>query len=444
MTMRKKIIIAVTTIIAIGIGYGIFFAGKKDQITYETEDAKVGSIKQTVSVTADLKSEQEVNLNFESAGRLGSIDVYVGKKVAVGETIAMIDDIVLKQDLVRAEAGLAQAIANSDSNRDIIREAEQRKENAKDILEETESLEKQRVNSAESVYEDAKDNYDDAKEYYEQVLSENGADSSTTKGAKLTLNSAASAKHVAEEAVESAKKARDLSLVSAESSVKTAREGLETAESKYAKMSKDAAVKSARASRDMALANLQKAVLCSPINGTVTEINYKKGEVLGTVINSAFGKILSSDFTLEADVPESDIVKIKLNQEATVTFDAFEESEKFVAKVIEIEPAATIIQDVVYYKVKLRLTNSDIRLKEGMSSDIDIHTEEKDNVILIPRRAVNTEDDKKYVDILTGENEMKTVEVETGLRGDDGKMEIISGIEEGDKVIVFVNDSSKD
>lgn len=432
------VLIAITT-----IGYQVFFAGKKDQITYETDEAKMGSIKQTVSVTADLKSEQEINLNFEVAGRLSFIDSYVGEKIAVGETMAMIDDVVLKQDLVRAEAGLAQAIANSGANQDIIREAEQRRENAKDILNETESLEKQRVNSAERSYEDAKNNYEDAKEYYEQILSDNGADSSITKSAKLTLNSANSAKHSAEEAVESAKKTRDLSLVSAESAVKSAREGLETAESKYGRMSKDAAVQSARASREIALANLQKAVLKSPINGTVTQINYKKGEVLGTFMNGSFGKILSSDFTLEADIPESDIVKIKLDQVATVTFDAFEESEKFTAKVIEIEPAATVIQDVVYYKVKLRLADADIRLKEGMSSDVDIHTEEKENVVVIPRRAIRTENDKKYVDILIGENEIKTVEVETGLRGDDGEMEVISGVNTGDKVVVFVNDPNE-
>ncbi len=444
MTRKKTIIIVLILIVIVAIGYKLFFADKKDLITYETEEAKVGSVQQTVSVTADLKSKQEVILNFEAAGRINSIDVYVGEKIALGDTIATIDDVVLRQDLMRAEAGLTQAIANSGANKDLIREAEQRKDNAKDVLDETESLEKQRVNSAERAYEDAKNNYEDAKEYYEQVLNDNGIDSSITKSAKLTLNSANSAKHSAEEAVESAKKARDLSLVSAENAVKSAREGLETAESSYVKMSKDAAIESAKASREMALVNLQKATLKSPINGLITQVNYKKGEVLGTIMNSSFGKILSSDFTLEADIPESDIVKIRLDQEATVTFDAFEESEKFSAKVIEIEPAATVIQDVVYYKVKLRLVESDIRLKEGMSSDIDIHTAEKVDVVVIPRRAVRIENDKKYVDILTGENDLKTVEVETGLRGDDGEIEIISGISSGDKVVVFVNDPNKE
>ncbi|MBT3356601.1 efflux RND transporter periplasmic adaptor subunit [bacterium] len=443
MTTRKKIIITVTTVIIIGIGYKIFFAGKKDLITYETEVATMGSVEQTVSVTADLESKQEVMLNFETVGRIKSINTYVGKKIAVGETIATIDDIAFEQDLRRADAALAQALANSGASNDLIREAEQKKENAKDILEETEDLEDQRVDAAERAYEDAKSNYEDAQEYYAQVLSDNGAGDSLTKSAKLTLNSANIAKHSAEEGVESAKKARDLSIVSAESSVKSAKEGIETAESNYTKRSKDAAVESARATRQTALANLQKATLVSPINGTVAQMNYKKGEVLGTSMNSVFGKILSSDFTLEADIPESDIVKVKLEQNATVTFDAFEESEKFEAKVIEIEPAATVIQDVVYYKVKLRLSDVDIRLREGMSGDVDIHTAEKGNVLVIPRRALRTEDDKQYVDILIGDNEVKTVEVEAGLRGDDGEIEIVSGISSGDKVIVFVNDPTK-
>lgn len=441
---RKKIIITVIVLVIVAIGYRIIFAGDKNQITYETETAKIGTVEQIVSVTADLDSEQSIMLNFEVTGRIKSINTYVGEEVAIGDTLATIDDVILEQDLRRADAALAQAMANSGANEDIIREAERRKDNAKDILAETDDLESQRIKATERALEDAKDNYEDAKEYYQHVLDEFGEDDKTTKSAKLTLNSANAAKHNAEEAVESAKKARDLSLVSAEGSLKSAKESLETAESKYAKTSKDAAVESARAAREMSLANLQKATLKSPLNGVVTQVNYKKGEVLGTVMNSAFGKILSSDFTLEADIPESDIVKIKLDQEAIVTFDAFEESEKFRAKVIEIEPAATVIQDVVYYKVKLRLSDTDVRLKAGMSADIDIDTARQENVVVIPRRAVRTENDKKYVDVLVGENEIKTVEVQTGLRGDDGEIEIISGISEGDKVVVFINNPNEE
>lgn len=444
MTTRKKIIITVVTLVIAVVVYKVFFAGKKDVITYETETAKMGSVKQTVSVTADLESDQEVTLNFEAVGRIKSINSYVGKKIAAGETVATINDVALGQDLRRADAALAQALANSGSSNDLIREAERMKENTKNILEETEDLENQRVDAAERAYEDAKDNYDDAKEYYDQVLSDNGASDVQTKSAKLTLNSANAAKHSAEEAIELAKKMRDLSEVSAENAFKSAKEGLETAESKYTKRSKDAAVEIARASREIALSNLEKATLKTPINGTVTQLNYKKGEVLGTVMNSAFGKILSSDFTLEADIPESDIVKVRLDQKATVTFDAFDESEKFQATVIEIEPAATVIQDVVYYKVKLRLAGADLRLKEGMSSDVDIHTAQEDGVIVIPRRAMRTENDKQYVDVLIGESEVRTVEVEVGLRGDDGEIEIISGIKADDNVIVFVNDPSKE
>jgi HlyD family secretion protein len=439
---RKKIIIAVIVLVIVAVGYKIIFAGKKNQITYETEVAKIGTVEQIVSVTADLDSEQSIMLNFEVTGRINSIDTYVGEEVAIGDTLATIDDVMLEQDLRRADAVLAQALANSGASEDVIREAEQRKDNAKEILSETDDLESQRIKATERAFEDAKDNYEDAKEYYQQVLDEFGEDDKTTKNAKLTLNAANTSKHNAEEAVESAKKARDLSLVSAEGSFRSAKESLETAESKYAKKSKDAAVESARATREISLANLQKATLKSPLNGVVTQVNYKKGEVLGTVMNGAFGKILSSDFTLEADIPESDIVKIKLDQEAIVTFDAFDENEKFNAKVVEIEPAATVIQDVVYYKVKLRLSGTDIRLKEGMSADIDIDTAKKENVVVIPRRAVRVEDDKKYVDILIAENEIKTIEVQTGLYGDDGEVEVVSGINQGERVVVFMNNPS--
>ena len=80
-----------------------------------------------------------------------------------------------------------------------------------------------------------------------------------------------------------------------------------------------------------------------------------------------------------------------------------------------------------------------------MSTDIDILTAEKKNVLAVSNQAIKNEDGKRYVEILeTGADQQKIVkraDVKAGLRGDSGLTEIVSGLSEGEEVITFVKES---
>jgi RND family efflux transporter MFP subunit len=142
---------------------------------------------------------------------------------------------------------------------------------------------------------------------------------------------------------------------------------------------------------------------------------------------------------IESNVPESDIIKVALDQNVDVTLDAFTIQDIFNAKISEIEPAATVIQDVVYYKVKMKLENPDGRFRNGMSVDGDIHTDEKSDAVIIPLRAVKSENSEKYVEVLGGDGiSTEKIKVTTGLEGDEGMVEIRSGLKGGEKVITFI------
>jgi multidrug efflux pump subunit AcrA (membrane-fusion protein) len=130
---------------------------------------------------------------------------------------------------------------------------------------------------------------------------------------------------------------------------------------------------------------------------------------------------------------------LQIGQKANITFDAFSPDEIFSATVSEIDPASTVIQDVVYYRIKLMLDNLDPRLKAGMSANIDIRPAEKDNVLTIPVRAIKDEDSGKFVDVLQADNTTKHVKVTTGLAGDEGMVEVTSGLNGGEKVVTFVS-----
>lgn len=212
------------------------------------------------------------------------------------------------------------------------------------------------------------------------------------------------------------------------------------------KEAKKLAVKQAQSAVEVAGAQLAKTVLHTPIDGIVAKVNVEEGEnvVAGSALlgsSTSFATIVKEgDFEIDVNVPESDITKIKVNQSATITFDALLSDEIFSASVTEIEPTSTVIQDVVYYGVKLKLDSVDTRFKDGMSVDVDINITEKNNVLIIPQRAVKNRDQVKKVQVLSDNGEIRDIDVQTGLRGDNGMIEIISGLNEGQKVVTFVSE----
>ena len=198
-----------------------------------------------------------------------------------------------------------------------------------------------------------------------------------------------------------------------------------------------AEIAQAEAALSLALANLDDTVIRAPIPGTITKKNLEAGEQ-ASLSEPVLEMIGRSNLEIEVDIPESDISKIKTAQTAEIDLDAFASDLKFSGIVSFIDPAETLIQDVVYYKVKVQLAEDYAEIKPGMTANVVIFTAQKDDVLSIPFRAVKSRNGDKYVEILVNNQPRERI-VQLGLRGDDG-VEIIAGLEEGDEVITFVKE----
>ncbi|MDD5396672.1 MAG: efflux RND transporter periplasmic adaptor subunit [Candidatus Moranbacteria bacterium] len=433
MAKAKKWIIWIVVVAAVIGGIVVYFKNKKPVTTYTTAEATKGNLSQTVSVTGDLVAQDEITLNFELGGRVGKVFVKASDKVAAGDKIATLVDSTLQKQVDQAKAGLDQAVAVAGGNNDALREAKVLKDNADNTLDQTKQLNDQNINAAERAVQNAQNYYDDTKKYYDSL-----SDGSTKLQTKPTLTAAENSLESAKQALKTAKEQADLSQITAENSVDSAKAKVRTVESEFTHDANNAQIAQAKAAYDLAVLSLDKATLFSPVNGIITEVNNKAGEILGTgVIKETFSRVMSLDMIIESKVPEADIVKIKLGQHAKVTFDALTANDAFDGEIIEIDPASTTIQDVVYYQIKLKLNNVDSRIKPGMSSNIDIATAQKDNAVIIPMRAVKTDGNKKFVDVLQADNTTKHVQVTTGLEGDEGMVEITSGLSGSEKVVTF-------
>jgi RND family efflux transporter MFP subunit len=191
----------------------------------------------------------------------------------------------------------------------------------------------------------------------------------------------------------------------------------------------------ARESVKALVVQVNDGMLTAPIDGRVVLLDARLGET------PSIGKIVarvskSDDFVIEARIPESDIAKVRPSMHAVVTFDAFSTSEKFDAEVTDIDTAATVVQGVVSYVVKFHLSGADDRLKEEMTANIDIETAKRETALVVPFRALFKEGGITYAEVNRGENSFEKVVVTTGLEGDEGVIEILSGLREGDEVSI--------
>ncbi len=194
----------------------------------------------------------------------------------------------------------------------------------------------------------------------------------------------------------------------------------------------EAAVRAAQAQVAAVRAQLAENAVVSPVDGVVTKLDAQVGES-ASPSRTLVSVMADARYEIEARVPEADIAKIKVGDEARATMDAYP-GERFAARVIFVAPAEDLVEGVATYKVKLQLTADDARVKPGMTIDMDISTNTREDVVVVPQRVVVTRGDRKVVRIPDGER-TREVEVRTGIRGTDGMIEIVSGLREGEVVV---------
>src|SRR3989339_206567 len=200
--------------------------------------------------------------------------------------------------------------------------------------------------------------------------------------------------------------------------------------------SQKAVISQRNASVASAQAKIEKNIIYSPIKGIITKQDAKEGEIV-TANTTVISVISEAGFEIEANITEVDISKVKIGNKAEVELDAYGNDESFEAVVVSIDPAEEVIEGVATYKTVLQFLDAGDKIKSGMSADLEIMTNMKENIIAIPQRAVIYKNGDRIVKIIVN-GEIIEREVETGVKGSDGKIEILSGINEGDTVITFM------
>lgn len=172
--------------------------------------------------------------------------------------------------------------------------------------------------------------------------------------------------------------------------------------------------------------------LLAPIDAEVIVATVQPGQ---TVTTSDPVVILSDHLIVRAQVDETDIGKIKSGQKAVVALDAYPDTE-IKAEVEHIYYESKTVNNVTIYEVDLLPEEVPLFFRSGMNAAINFIEKSSPRALLVPLEAIHREQGKAYV-LLKQDNFVEPVkrDVELGI-ADDKNVEIISGINENDKIII--------
>lgn len=207
-----------------------------------------------------------------------------------------------------------------------------------------------------------------------------------------------------------------------------------------------AQVKQAQASLDSAQTELSYTEIKAPVDGIVISKSVEVGQTVAASFETPEIFSVAEDLTkmqIEASVVEADIAKVKEGQKVRFTVDSYAD-DYFYGTVTQVRNEATTTSNVVTYTVVIGIDNSDMKLKPGMTANVEIITAEEKGVMLVPNQALrfyidDSDNAKRYKDrgvwiIKNGHPERVTVKI--GVSDDDNTQILESTLKIGDEVIV--------
>lgn len=195
-------------------------------------------------------------------------------------------------------------------------------------------------------------------------------------------------------------------------------------------------------------ANLEFTRIYAPMEGTVVSLSAKQGQTLNA--NQQAPTILQiadlTTMTVKAEVSEADVIRIKPQMD--VYFKTLGRDKKWYSKLSKVEPTPVITNNVVLYNALFDIDNAKQELMTSMTAQVFFVQESAKDTLLVPLNCVSLSPSKKgekkrgSVRVLGANDEVQTLEVELGV-SNRVMIQVLSGLKEGQKVIVNKKTSAK-
>jgi len=381
MSKTKKIIFGSVAVVVLGVGtyVGINYRDRGVEKVQTGKVQKMDSLVQTVTASGEIKPLKYINITANSFGRIMEIDVKEGDRVKKGDMLLKQESIQAAADLRSSEALLQQLTDDAAGQEAAYRSAEANLRTSQaDEVRSQADFEKSQLDyeRTENLLKEGlvpKSQFDQAKATFEMARAQVEFSKARVQQARAQLNQA------------------DKAQISARSRI----------------AQQNAAISGIND-------RLNKTFYTAPLDSVVTNLPVRVGESAVPGIQNSIGSNLMtladlSVITAEVKVDETDIINVKLGQEAEVTVDAIP-TKTFKGKVPEVGSSAllrssgqaagsgastTNSQEAKDFKVVITLIDPSDELKPGLSTTAKVTTAVRSNVLAIPIQALTIREPEK-------------------------------------------------
>jgi HlyD family secretion protein len=368
--MRRIVSVAlVAAVVGGGVWAYLYTQSIGNAPKYRLAKVERGPLTAAVSATGNLNAVITVQVGSQVSGQVKELLVDFNSIVKKNQVVARIDPDIFLAKVNQAKADLDSAKATVMNQQAQIERSRADVENARAAYAEA----KAQTAKAQVAVVDTKRDLERKTELFTRQLI-----------AKSDLDSSQAAHDSAVAQLDSAK-AHEQALASA---IQSAIAQLRVAEAMLA--SARAQVEQKEAALKQAQLDLDHATIYAPVDGVVVSRQVDVGQTVAASLQAPVLFTIAQDLTkmqVETSVDEADIGRIRVDDRATFTVDAFP-GETFVGTVTQIRKAPQIVQNVVTYTVIVAVDNPSGRLLPGMTANVKLVTAQKPSALKVPNAAL--------------------------------------------------------
>ena len=368
--MKRALSILVVALV-VGAGVWAYLATQSTGTApkYRVGRVERGPLTSAVSASGNLAAVITVQVGSQVSGQIKELFVDFNSVVKKNQLIARIDPEIFEAKVNQAQAEVDAAKATVLNQQANVERARADVENARAALAES----KAQTAKAQVAMVDARRDFDRKTELARRELI-----------AKSELESSQAAHDSAHAQMDSVR-AKEQSLAAA---IGSSQAQLRVAEAQL--QSAQAQVKQKAAALQQSRVDLNHTTIRAPVDGVVVSRQVDVGQTVAASLQAPVLFTIAQDLTkmqVETSVDEADIGRIRLEDPATFTVDAFP-GETFKGVVTQIRKAALVVQNVVTYTVVIGVANPGGKLLPGMTANVKLVVAEKPNVLKVPNAAL--------------------------------------------------------
>ena len=398
LTQHKKLILGIGGVALLALAAFYFWGRSTTAPVYMTAKVERGNLRNTVTATGTLQAVTTVQVGSQASGTISALNADFNSVVKKGQVVAQLDPAVSKAQVDQARAALQQAqaslqlakagVANSragvsdaqaraiaaqstvQNNRAGVSSAQAnlavlkaQQDDALSLLKQQESLLKSGV-IAQRDYDTAKSSYQAAEARYNQAL------------AQVNM------------AVYSEQSAAGAGIAQSGAQVQQSQAQVQQAQAQVQQA--EAQVQQAQAALRLAEVNLTHLTIVSPIDGIVVSRNVDVGQTVAASLSAPTLFTIANDLKqmqVIANIDQADIGLVEQAKSVKFTVDAFP-GKDFDGKIQQMRLNPTNVQNVVTYNVVMDVNNPEQKLKPGMTANLVITIDERNNVLKVPNSAL--------------------------------------------------------